>query len=315
MDATLRPRWLRQLSFLSTSNQLLLLDYLAMLHARHYALSSLDNITSVIKRLVRHLPAARQALISNNLTLVTTADLDSLLAFLQTDGYAPATINQSFSLLGGFFAFLIENEQMLRQPVSKRRHRVFAPATLPKPMAEADLAPFFKVIDSIRDRALFLLMLRCGLRVSEACALSWQDVDWDAGTIRVNNGKGLIDRIAYLAPDLEQTLRLWRARNPAAEFLFPSRKAPTTHIKRAIVNLLMAQYLELAGITRQYSPHSLRHTFATQLLNAGVGLEVLKELLGHHSLQMTLRYAELYEPTKRQQYNDAMTRIEKRQAM
>ena len=72
--------------------------------------------------------------------------------------------------------------------------------------------------------------------------------------------------------------------------------------------------VEQAGIIKRYTPHSLRHTFATQMLNAGVTLEVLKELMGHRTLQMTLCYAQLYETTKRQQYDQAMTRIEKRQA-
>jgi site-specific recombinase XerD len=71
----------------------------------------------------------------------------------------------------------------------------------------------------------------------------------------------------------------------------------------------MKNYLRQAGVTGSYSPHCLRHTFATQLLNAGVTLEVLKELMGHRSVQMTLRYAELYETTKRRQYTEAMGRI------
>jgi site-specific recombinase XerD len=76
----------------------------------------------------------------------------------------------------------------------------------------------------------------------------------------------------------------------------------------------MAKYLREAGITRHYSPHCFRHTFATQMLNAGVTLEVLKELMGHRSLQMTLCYTQLYESTKRQQYDQAMAHIEQRQA-
>ena len=76
----------------------------------------------------------------------------------------------------------------------------------------------------------------------------------------------------------------------------------------------MQKYLREAGITKAYSPHCLRHSFATQMLNAGVTLEALKELMGRHSLQMTLRYTQLYESTKRQQYEHAMERIERRQA-
>jgi site-specific recombinase XerD len=63
------------------------------------------------------------------------------------------------------------------------------------------------------------------------------------------------------------------------------------------------RYLKLAGITKAYSPHALRHTFATQLLNAGASLEVVKELMGHRSLDVTLRYTQLYDHTKRSQYD------------
>jgi site-specific recombinase XerD len=77
----------------------------------------------------------------------------------------------------------------------------------------------------------------------------------------------------------------------------------------------MTRYLKLAGIPKRYSPHSLRHTFATQLLNAGVSLEVVKELMGHRSLQMTLRYTQLYDRTKRTQYDQAMAQVEQRQGL
>ena len=82
-----------------------------------------------------------------------------------------------------------------------------------------------------------------------------------------------------------------------------------------MINRLMDQYLAAAGLPRQYSPHSLRHTFATQLLNAGVPLEVLKELMGHYSIELTLRYAQLYDITKKQQYEQAMRQITQRQAL
>jgi site-specific recombinase XerD len=77
----------------------------------------------------------------------------------------------------------------------------------------------------------------------------------------------------------------------------------------------MMRYLEKAGVGQHYSPHNLRHTFATQLLNAGIQLEVLKELMGHRSLAMTLCYTQLYETTKRRQYDQAMARVQTRQAI
>jgi integrase/recombinase XerD len=77
----------------------------------------------------------------------------------------------------------------------------------------------------------------------------------------------------------------------------------------------MTRYLRLAGITKPYSPHALRHTFATQMLNAGASLEVVKELMGHRSLDVTLRYTQLYDRTKRAQYDHAMSQIATRQGL
>ena len=315
MDCLLRSRFLQQLSFLATDTQQLIINYLSVLSARHYARGTLDGFVVAIKRFIRHVPEPRRALLTDNLTTATACDLDNFIKSAQATGLAPSTINLTLSLLRDFFDFLLENGEIQRQPVSRHRHRVCAPTTLPKPMAEADLISFFKVIDSVRDRLIFLLMLRCGLRVSEACALSWKDVDFNTLTLRINNGQGEVDRIAYLAPDVQHSLKLWHARNSTSAYLFPSRKVPSHHLTRGEIYHLMINYLQCAGLPHHYSPHCLRHTFATQLLNAGVSLEVLKELMGHRSIQMTLRYTQLYEATKRQQYTEAMARLEKRQAM
>ncbi len=73
----------------------------------------------------------------------------------------------------------------------------------------------------------------------------------------------------------------------------------------------MARYVAKAGLQTRYTTHALRHTFATHLLNAGAPLEVVKELMGHNSLDLTLRYAQLYDATKRQQYDQAMGQVER----
>lgn len=309
MDELLRTRFLRHLASLEPAGYEQVTAYLETLHARNYAPDTLYAVAGAVKKFVRLLPESRRAFVSRDLARSESRDLDTFIAAARAAGLAPSTINNKLSLLREFFSFLIEEGAMARQPVLRRRHHVAAPTTLPKPMPEADLVRFFKVVDSIRDRLLFLLMLRCGLRVSEACALAWVDVDLPALTLRVNGGKGDVDRMAYLAPDVERALRLWQARRSASPYLFPSRKAPGAHLGRRNAFMMMKKYLREAGVTGRYSPHCLRHTFATQLLNAGVSLEVLKELMGHRSVQMTLRYTELYETTKRQQYTEAMGRI------
>jgi integrase/recombinase XerD len=109
-----------------------------------------------------------------------------------------------------------------------------------------------------------------------------------------------MDRIVYFSADVAQTLKTWQACPRKNAYLFPSREGKDAPFTRYGVGDLMRQYLKAANITKHYSPHCLCHTFATELLNAGVPLEVLKELLGHQALHVTLRYTQLYEGNKRQ---------------
>jgi len=185
-------------------------------------------------------------------------------------------------------------------------------------MAEDEVSAFFRVIDALRDRTMFLLMLRCGLRVGEVSSLRWSGIDLAQGTVRIENSKGHVDRVVYLSPDVAKALRQWQGlQTAAAPYVFPSRvrrKGVAALTARQIRNR-MTRYLTLAGITKAYSPHSLRHTFATQLLNAGASLEVVYELMGPRSLDVTLRYTQLYDRTKRAQYDQAMAQVEQQQGL
>jgi integrase/recombinase XerD len=315
MDCPSSVQFVDVLSFLTSTSQQHTLRYLAGLEARNYAGSTLKAVAGALKCLARHLPEARRAVLVADLTQTTAQDITHFVSAAQQAGLAPSTINTKLSILGEFFEFLRTDGLMTQQPILRRRHRLLTPTTLPKPMTDTDLAAFFKVIDSVRDRLIFLLMLRCGLRVSEVCALTWDAIDFTDGTARINNGKGHVDRIIYFSPDVAHALKTWQAHQPTDTWLFPSRKRQGAPLKRSMLNVLMNAYLEAATITKHYSPHCLRHTFATQLLNAGVSLEVLKELMGHHSIHVTLRYTQLYDTTTRGQYDHAMTKIAKRQAL
>jgi integrase len=220
--------------------------------------------------------------------------------------------------LQGFFGFLCNHGVLAQSPIQLPRHHILVPTRLPQPMAEAEIVVFFRVIDALEDRTMFLLMLRCGLRVSEVSHVRWEAIDMAQGTLRVNTSKGQVDRVVYLSPDVATALRQWHGLQSAtADYVFPSRMTRKGGLPlgaRQIRNR-MTRYLKLAGITKRYAPHSLRHTFATQLLNAGASLEVVKELMGHRSLQMTLRYIQLYDRTKRAQYDHAMAQVEQQQGL
>ncbi len=158
-------------------------------------------------------------------------------------------------------------------------------------------------------------MLRCGLRAGEARTLLWSAINWEQQTFRIDNSKGAVDRVVYYSTDVETALRQWqKTKKQDSPYVFPSpmKAYEGKPLSRVRSHTLFAHYIAKAGLNPAYTSHCLRHTFATSLLNAGASLEVLKELMGHTSLDMTLRYAKLYDATKRQQYDQAMEQTEHR---
>jgi integrase/recombinase XerD len=310
------PLSLHRLTFVSPLNQDLVAEYLTHLRARHSRPKTLQTTLGALVTFYRLLPPARQPSLWQDVTRLTPADVDAWLETVQRHGLAPSTIQTTLSVVRRFCTFLQEHGLLAHHPIHPRRHAVLLPQMLPRPMAEEDLIRFFQVIDVLRDRTMFLLMLRCGLRVGEVASLPWSAIDWSQGTIRVDNSKGRVDRVVYVSPDLAKVLRQWRrAQWPPIPWLFPSPSLPGAPVSVRSIQRVMAQYLKGAGIAKTYSPHTLRHTFATQLLNAGTALEVVKELMGHRSITLTLRYAQVYDATKRTQYTQAMAQIESRQAL
>ena len=309
---------LRRVHFFSPQNQGLVAAYLAHLRVRHYASSTQEGALRALKCFAVLMPEARQAILYQDLTQTTPADIDAWIAAAFQQGLAPGTIVTCRHGMQGFFVFLREQGVLAQSPIQLPRHQILVPTRLPHPMAEAEVVAFFRVIDTLEDRTIFLLMLRCGLRVGEVSSLSWAAIDMAQGTLRVDNSKGYVDRVVYLSPDVTTALRQWHGlRSATAPYVFPSRMTRKGGLPlgaRQIRNR-MNRYLKLAGMTKRYSPHSLRHTFATQLLNAGASLEVVKELMGHRSLQMTLHYTQLYDLTKRAQYDHAMAQVEQQQGL
>ncbi len=289
MDGPVSAQYQPARSRFSVPNQHRLLRSLAGLAARQYADTTLSAVVTTLNALIRYLPGRRQVVLTDDITRTTAQDITDFIAAAQSAGLAPTTIHTTLRILTSFFAHLRAEGQMMHQPVLRRRHRLLTPPVRPKPIPDTDLIAFFQGIASVRDRRIFLLMLRGGLRVSAVCALAWDAIDLSAGTVRITRGKGQVDRIVYVSPDVTQALQVWRNHHTPGRYLLPSRMRTKDHRSRSQIHGLMDQYLGAASLPRHYSPHCLRPTFATQVLNAGVPLEVLKELMGHHSIHITLR--------------------------
>jgi site-specific recombinase XerD len=271
-----------------------------------------------LKSFVGLMPEARQATLAHDLRQTTATDVDAWIEAAFRHPLAPSTVATRLRILQGFFAFVHEQGAIAQSPIRFPRHHILVPQDLPRPLAEDEVVAFFRVIDAVRDRTIFLLMLRCGLRVHEVSSLAWAALDFAQGTVRIDHSKGQVDRVVYLAPDVTKALRQWqRLQGTTPRYVFPSRVSRKGGLPLSLrqIQNCMTRSLKLAGISKPYSPHSLRHTFATPLLNAGASLEVVKELMGHRSLDVTLRYTQLYDRTKRAQYDQAMRQVATRQGL
>ncbi len=150
-----------------------------------------------------------------------------------------------------------------------------------------------------RDKALLMTLYGAGLRISEALALKAQDIDSSRMLIHVRLGKGNKDRIVKLSASLLTALRdAWRARpknagNTPTDRLFPRSGNPAKSIDRGTAFRIVAGAAKRAGITRRVGPHTLRHSYATHLLEAGADLHTIQLLLGHANLKTTTLYLHL----------------------
>lgn len=175
-----------------------------------------------------------------------------------------------------------------------RKTRKKLPVTLTDAEVEALRGICTRSATGLRNRALFELMLSAGLRVSEAVNLRPADIDWQAGTIRVNLGKGGKDRVVPVSSDTLGWLQAWASKraelgcNGHQPFLVGIRtgKGMTTRNAHAVVSKQAA----LAGIEKAVGPHTLRHTYATRLLDSGFSIREVQELLGHSDVSTTMIY-------------------------
>jgi site-specific recombinase XerD len=166
------------------------------------------------------------------------------------------------------------------------------PKRLPTILCADELRRLFGVVaHHPKHKALLLTLYGAGLRISEALNLRPADIDGGRMFIHVRGGKGAKDRMVKLSPQLLTILRdYWRQCRPAGEWLFPQHKDPRRAMDPATAERVVSRAAKRAGITRRVSPHTLRHCYATHLLEAGTDLRSIQMLLGHTNLKTTTRY-------------------------
>jgi site-specific recombinase XerD len=182
-------------------------------------------------------------------------------------------------------------EKTLRRPeVVARLPWPKVPRPLPDILSAAEVVRLLEAIPSIKHRAVITTTYAAGLRISEACRLQPGDIDSERRLIHVRAGKGAKDRFVMAGDALLTCLReYWRAERPSAPYLFPGGD-PAKPISAEAVRSALKKGVAKAQITKAVTPHVLRHTWATHMLEAGADIRTIQSLLGHNSIKTTARY-------------------------
>ena len=172
------------------------------------------------------------------------------------------------------------------------------PKKLPVVLSQSEVIRLFDAVRSLKQRAILMTAYATGLRLAEVTHLQVSDIDSERMMVRVRQGKGQKDRYVMLSPTLLEVLRLyWRAERPTT-WLFPSKRRDQP-INHSVVQRACHQAGLDAGLSKRATVRSLRHSFATHLLEAGTNIRIIQTLLGHSSVSTTQRYTYVSNKTVR----------------
>ena len=248
----------------------------------------------------------------NRIEFVNRDHLGAYIEFLQDQGLKPSSINTHLRGLYMFLGFLIEKD-LINPEIMARKYRLRMPDELPKAIDPEDIKQLLSVLDTPRERALILVLLRTGMRIGELLETKVVDINLSEKKICIYQAeKNYEGRVVYLSDDACSALKVWlRKRNTTREYIFYG-SGERKRLSYAQARKLFVKYIQKASLeSKGYTLHCLRHTFASELLNAGMRLECLQILLGHQNIEMTRRYARLTDITRRHEYYKAMDIIER----
>jgi site-specific recombinase XerD len=242
-------------------------------------------------------------------------DIEAFVEDMQDRGLKPTTVCIRLRNVYGFLRFLILEYTVASWELMERKIKLQLPDRLPRAIDAQHIEQLLAVIDKPRDRALILLLLRTGMRIGELLNCKVDDVDLAEQKVLIyQSDKTCVGRAVYYSDDAHQALLGWlRVRDPLKQPLFYGWGANPLSYEAA--RSIFQKCLQKAGLQHNgYTLHCLRHTFATDLLNAKMPLECLRVLLGHSNLEITRRYARLSDKTREEEYFRAMQRILKGEA-
>lgn len=246
---------------------------------------------------------------------VTLVDVDRYIEASQSQGQARATINRRLAALRSFYRYLtLMSDEAPTNPVIPKRHYIRQGRRLPRDVTDEVLQRFFAVIGSERDKAIFLLMLRCGLRIEEVHTLCLSDLYLQPSGSSLPRlwvkGKNEGQRVVYLSEQALSGLQKWLAVRPtvASQALFLNRSRKRLSISG--IQKRLACYRHQAGV--QITSHQFRHTLGRHLVEARVPVTTIQKLLGHARLQTTELYLHISDSQVQADYQAAMQALVQR---
>ena len=215
-----------------------------------------------------------------------------------------------------FYDYLYDEGRLKIENPVKKGMCVRLPRPLPKYLKDEQVDELLEHVHMVRDRALFTLMLRTGVRVAEAANLTFDDIDFHRGRILIRAGKGNMDQIVYMSPGAVRLI---------VEYLKARPSSRSKHVFLVDKGTHRGQPLSVRGIQKRMeyyarkaslktSCHHLRHTMATQMLNAGAALATIQDLLGHASVTTTQKYCKTSNRRVQQDYYQTIEKVIERTA-
>ena len=256
------------------------------MNVRHFAANTQETYIRAVEKLARFL--------GRSPALATVEDLRRFQSHLAATRVVPATINLTASALRFFFTVTLD-----RPDITRRLTFVPDPYKPPVVLSPEEVVLLLEAVTNVKYKAALSIAYGAGLRVSEIIALKVSDIDSPRMLLRVEHGKGGRTRHVMLSPQLLELLRdWWRLARPQV-WLFPGRDPSKPMTKRQL-GVVCREAARMAGISKRVSLHTLRHSFATHLLEQNIDIRVIQVLLGHASLDTTALYTRVAVNTIRQ---------------
>jgi site-specific recombinase XerD len=275
-----------------------LIRYRRALKRKNYSAHTLKSYVNILDQFIRWLTVP--------LSEVAPKEIGAYVDHLLRKRRTPKTITCHLQTIRLFFDYLMNEEaRSMVNPITRISLRL--PKPLPRHLKDNQVTELLGVITDLRDRAMFMLMLRCGLRVQEVAELTVDAVEYGRRQIFVFHGKGAKDRVVYMSEDAHSALLAYlEKRSSKAKGLFLVQKGPMKGKPLSVRGIQKRIEYYARKSSLDVSCHRLRHTMATQLLNADAGLATIQDLLGHGQITTTQRYCRVANLKVQRDYYKAM---------